>query len=406
MKRGLSWRLPAIWAMVVVCGGATTRGPVLEMDSVQEKALAEAAGPGFRVKRTSHFLVAFDTRPEVVDDLTARLEQTYHMVFQFCEMNGIDAHYPDRRLEVLFFDKRVAYERYLARVGLNGAGTFGMYQPMSNRSFFFNAANDEQVLKLQSQIAAANANVDQLERSIKSVPADGTRVEVTFADGRRIMGTKAEIEKKVAKEIDSVRADLKKAEGRRRDYCEHVNQTTVQHETAHQTLTNAGLHVRGAGNPKWLVEGLACLFETPPGPPGSGFSILNTGRLEDFRNAVGGNAKKRLTSRDYERAVAAGTISSPKQLILEPGLFDARGGEVGLRSYALAWAMAHYLQRNEREAFARYLLDISVRMPGDNPSPEQELELFEDHFGPIDEAFLRKFSGYILGLATRSSSGP
>ena len=100
-------------------------------------------------------------------------------------------------------------------------------------------------------------------------------------------------------------------------------------------------------------------------------------------------------------ATFAGRIASPRQLILNPNMLDARG-EAGVRNYAVAWAMAHYLQRNQREQLAAYLLDISVRMPGDNPSPQQELELFEDHFGPIDEVFLRKFSAYILGLTSHS----
>lgn len=389
------------WVAVAACGGATPRGPVLERDPSQEVSLAKQAGPNFKVKRTSHFLIAYDTADEVARQLDTRLEQTYHMVFQFCEMNGIQARWPDRRLEVIFFDKRAAYERHVAQLGVHAAGTVGIYHQYTNRSYFFNAANDEQVLKLKAQIAESTANIDNLERSLRQMPADGGPIEVQFSDGERFVGSKPEVEKRVAKKLDQARSDLKKVEARRQTYCNQINRTIVQHETAHQMLFNAGLHVRGASNPKWLVEGLACLFETPPGPPGSGFSVLNASRLEDFRVGVGGQTKRRLTSRDYEKAVRTGQMVSPKDLILQPELLNA-GGDAGLCNYAVAWGLAHYLQRNQREQLAAYLLDLSVRLPGDNPTPKQELELFEEHFGPIDEIFLRRFSGHILGLTARA----
>ncbi len=401
MNRLWAWCLAAAWLAVAAGEAATTRGPVLERDPSQEALLAKQAGPNFKVKRTSHFLIAYDTADEVARELDIRLEQTYHMVFLFCEMNGVQARWPDRRLEVIFFDKRPTYERHVARLGVNAGGTFGIYHQQTNRSYFFNATNDEQVLRLKEQIAASNANINNLQQSLRNMPANGGIIEVRFSDGERIVGSKAEVEKRVNKKLNEARAELKKVEARQQRYCDQINQTVIQHETAHQTLFNAGLHVRGAGNPKWLIEGLACLFETPPGPPGSGFSALNAARLEDFRVGVGGQTKRRLTSRDYETAIQTGRMVSPKELILNPELLNARG-DAALHNYAVAWGLAHYLQRNQREQLAAYLLDVSSRLPGDDPTPQQELELFEEHFGPIDEIFLRKFSGYILGLTARA----
>jgi hypothetical protein len=395
--------MPAVAVgLLLACGGATERGPILELDRGQEKDLADEAGPGFAIKRTSHFIVAYNTQPRVMDELTTRLEQTYFMVYQFCEMNGIKAHRPQRRLEVLFFDKRAGYDRYAAHLGIAAAGTFGLYHTPTNRSFFFNAANDPEIVKLGAMIADASENMRNMSKTLDDIPNDQTRFEVRFSDGRRFVGTKAEIGRQVSKEIEKSKAELGRLESRRKTYCEQINQTVIQHETAHQTLFNAGVHVRGASNPRWLVEGLACLFETPPGPPGSGFAVLNASRLHDFRVAVaGGETQKQITSRDYLRAVVDGRILSPSQLILKPGLLDARGDE-GTRAYALAWALCHYLQRNQREQLAGYLAVVGSRHPGDHPRPEEELALFEEHFGPIDEVFLRKFSAFILGLTARA----
>ena len=58
---------------------------------------------------------------------------------------------------MILFDKRSAYERYAAGQGVSAAGTFGLYHIGTNRSFFFNAANDAQIVNMAG-LAAYNVS--------------------------------------------------------------------------------------------------------------------------------------------------------------------------------------------------------------------------------------------------------
>jgi len=395
--------LPSLLIGGVAAGSSSETLPI---DANQEADLLRVAGPGFSLKRTAHFVIAYDTEGSLVDGLTGRLEQTYHMVYRFCEMKGIAVRRPDRRLEVLFFDRRGAYDRYGASIGFRSAGSYGVYFESTNRSAFFNVANDPELIQLQAAVAAARRNIDDLVETMNRIRGNQVRLEIQFPDGRRIAGTKAQVKKELTARIGSTREELDDLDGRCKTYSDRINRTVIQHETAHQVLYNAGVHVRGASNPKWVVEGLACLFETPPGPTGTAFAAINQLRLHDFRSAVaGGSEKRRLTWRDYDRAVAAGRLVLPQRLITEPRLFAGRGG-AGAAHYAATWALTHFLQRAHGDQLAAYLKEASSRAPGADPTPAQELALFEKHFGPMDQVFLRRFSGYILRLGVSGVKNP
>jgi len=380
-------------------------GDALAIDEGREAALLRAAGDGFQIKRTPHFIIAYDTDRDLVDELTGRLEQTYHAVHHFCEMNGIEARGLDRRLEVVFFNHRASYDRYSAGIGFRSAGTYGLYFEPTNRSAFYNAINDPELVQLHAEIVGARSSLDDLSRAVNDIKGSRTQVEIEFADGRRISGPKAEVKRVVAKEIESARDKLHALDARRKACCARINQTVIQHETAHQVLFNAGVHVRGAMNPRWLVEGLACLFETPPGGLGTGMAAINQARLKDIRSTVSSRRnKRRLTSEDFVQAVSDGRLTPPPRLVADPGLFDERGDR-GAIHYAAAWAMTHYLQRTKTAELAAYLKVLSRRRPGFRPTPASEVALFEAHFGPLDETFLRRWGGYILNLHYRPVKG-
>jgi hypothetical protein len=62
---------------------------------------------------------------------------------------------------------------------------------------------------------------------------------------------------------------------------------TVIHEAAHQTAYNVGIHRRFAEQPRWLVEGLAMMFEArglwDARSTHTQKDRINRGRLDDFR---------------------------------------------------------------------------------------------------------------------------
>ncbi len=370
----------------------------LPPDEAQEKALLQAAGgEGFHTHRTAHFAIAYNTSRALVESLSARLEQTYDSVSRFCERSGFPARDLDRRLEVVFFNTQDDYARYARPFRFNSRGTYGFYYERTNRSAFFNVHNDRELRQLDESIRSARENADQLEETVKSIRGSAAFVDVVYADGRRARLSRAQAKD----EIEETRRKIVSLDRQQRAYCDRINRTVIQHEVAHHVLYNTGLHARFAANPKWLVEGLACMFESPPSANGSGLSAVNQSRLKDFREAIAGDSEaKVLNSGLYERAVDEGRMTSLADLIQHNELFESRGEE-GATHYAAAWALVHYLHRTQNKALPAYLREIAARKPGTVPKPDEELALFEKHFGPVDDAFAARFSNFIFSLPYR-----
>lgn len=120
------------------------------------------------------------------------------------------------------------------------------------------------------------------------------------------------------------------------------NLATVMHESAHQTAFNTGIHRRGAEDPRWIVEGLGCLFEAPGIYNSSHFRALrdriNHGRLHAYRNSVGDDAKTLISS----------VVASDKLFRRDPN-----------RAYAVAWALTFYLAERQPRDYMRLLKRIA-----------------------------------------------
>lgn len=387
--------------VLAICAGAgpATRPAETEIpvNPLQEAQLRAAAGPKFQIKRTSHFMVAYDSTPDIVNDFTARIEHTYAAIYRFCDLNGIEAHRPTQRLEAIFFNDRETYDRYGKMIGFPSEGTFGVYHQGTNRSAFFNVLNNPSLLELQASIAESRQSLNRLSRALSRIRDRTARVQVELRGGRVLTLTRNE----AAREIDKARRELRSLEIRRTNYFDLINRTVVQHEVAHQVLFNAGVHVRGGGNPKWLVEGMACLFEPLPDALGSGINTINQLRLRDFRRSISKERQGgRLTGADLLEAIESDRVIDPAELVSTPELFNEREDR-GTTVYATTWALAHYLHRTRLESFVAYLREVAARPPGVPVSSEQERALFARHFGKPDAAFIMRWGDYILRLPYR-----
>lgn len=364
----------------------------IPVNEAVEKALLEEAGSGFSIKRTDHFIVAYDVAEKTLAELVSRLEATYSSVYRLCKINELPARRPKGRMEVFFFDDYEDFGRYATRMGFAFQGMNGFYYEKTNRSAFFNADHDPQMLKLQLSLAAARGNMTALQGAAGSAVPDSRRVPVRFPDGKEITITKSDAKLRIAKS----REEVMLLENRMNKHVERINMMVVQHEAAHQILFNAGVHVIGGMNPMWLAEGLACLFETPPSKRGAGVGALNQWRLYDFRNAVGnGRSRGRLPARGFLASVDRGQMVHLGQMLTDRGLFAARDDSLGYR-YAESWALVYYLQRQKADQFADYIRRVSSRRPGQGISPEQELADFEASFGRADGNFAKAWVTWIL----------
>ena len=122
---------------------------------------------------------------------------------------------------------------------------------------------------------------------------------------------------------------------------------TMIHEGTHQVAFNTGLHSRIGANPRWLVEGLATVFEAP--------GIRNSGGAGPARTRI--NHERFLSFGDYSKS-----RRNPKSLetfLSSDEMFQTSV----LDAYGEAWALSFFLIETRPRAYAEYLRAIATRDP-------------------------------------------
>jgi len=139
---------------------------------------------------------------------------------------------------------------------------------------------------------------------------------------------------------------------------------TIIHEATHQTAHNVGVHLRSTAQPKWLVEGLAMMFETPG--MREAWSIhsrpkrINRGRLRYFL--------KTLDRRPSDTLV---------RLVTSDAMFRADAGA----AYAESWVLSFYLFETRSQDYGRYLARVAARKQFSTYSAKARYADFVSAFG-------------------------
>ena len=143
-----------------------------------------------------------------------------------------------------------------------------------------------------------------------------------------------------------------------------ANADTIIHEATHQTAYNVGVHRRFAEQPRWLVEGLAMMFEARGvWDARSSFGRddrINAGRLYDFRNGL----EQRSSS----------TI---RQLVASDQLFRTSARQ----AYAEAWTLSFFLSETRPTEYSNYLARVAARKAFSKYSARARLADFVKAFG-------------------------
>jgi len=365
----------ALGLAVLLPDGVGAAPPAVQSATGTHAELRRLVGPGAKIITTRHFVVVYDTPIETVHRLTARVEATYRSIEKFCTFNKIDFVPPREPLAILLFDEPESFHRYAASIGVNAEGLSGFYYTGNNCSAFFNVLNHPNLSELRREIG-------HLER------------QVARFSGRQLSKTERNEKRAAAKRLHLIR-------NRRNRMVEKLNRSVVQHEVVHHLLFEAGVHPRGIPIPGWLVEGLAMLFESPPSSKGAGIGVVNQMRLADFRAACGeeldpqNKRPRKMEPETLRHAYDAGRFIPLRRFIpLSQLPNDANVGYY----YAQAWGLTFYLQRTHRKELAGYINTLAHRRPGEQPTPEEELEQFEVIFGPVDERFERRWAALIFNL--------
>ncbi len=318
----------------------------LPVNEKSDKKLKRAVGTGAKLKHTAHYSIGHDTDDATLSGFVTRVEATYTAVGKFAEKMGVRTDVPEEKLQIIFYDKFAGYEKMLGKEGIKASEDVpGMFFPERNRSFFFNFSDAETLRELKQAL-------DEIRQAGK-----------------------------IAKRLGGARPDftrIKAYENRIAEYEDKVNRSIVQHEVAHQVMFNLGVHNRVfEANPRWLVEGLAMMFETPPSGEGAGIGAVNQGRLARWR--------------DLEKAKELPPI---RDLIMNGNLLLPTA-EKGEQAYAQAWGMVHYLHRTKRPQLAKYIELVNQRKEEREYKGEEEIKLFEKVFGKLDAEFIDKWTTYM-----------
>jgi len=155
---------------------------------------------------------------------------------------------------------------------------------------------------------------------------------------------------------------------------------TVVHEAVHQLAFNSGLQVRMADNPLWLSEGLAMYFETT-----SARSTLlwNRPGLVNPRHQPG-----------FMKLLEANQVSGGMNTLIESDSAFLNAAEMPA-AYAKAWALTHYLMREEKTGMQKFLHNMTQRKPMVGLTAEERTQEFLTAFGKLPDEMEQELVSYI-----------
>jgi hypothetical protein len=202
-------------------------------DKLAERLLADLPG-GFRIHRTPHYVVCYNTSRAYAQWTSSLLERLYKAFTNYWENQGFELEEPEFSLPVLVFNDRQTYDR-LSRDDLPaGVGNIvGYYSLRSNRVNMFDLTGAE-ALRGAGSHRGSMREINQMLSQPAAVPLVAT----------------------------------------------------IVHEATHQIAFNCGLQTRYADIPLWLCEGMAVYFEAPDLASTRGWrgiGRVNYPRLTTFR---------------------------------------------------------------------------------------------------------------------------
>ncbi len=321
-------------------------GGGLPADKKAEEAALAALGPlaeDFRIKQTQHFSVLYNTNEEDLAAFCLAIEKTYRSCEKLSERLGVGVVPPKKKLIIHYFSELQEYSGHSERLGLGkrDENTPGFYYPASNLSYFYDFRNSD---TFKRKRAEAEAEIERIAAQLKRG------------------GLSAAERKRLSAQMQQARAILNRASS----LGGGQNESTVQHEVAHQVLWNIGFHNSKSflANPRWFVEGVAQAFEPISTGKAANIGLVNQERLQSFQSLA--KADKLIPLREF--------VATHEFFATQTGI-----------AYPQSWALFHYLGRTKGEGVKKYI-ELVNRRPADyRPAPDRELADFEKAFGKLDD---------------------
>ena len=351
-----------------------------------EVALAALHGPGARIHRTKHWRIAHVGDPALARRRGEMLEAAWRKFHGLAERIGMEPRVLGDRLEAHLFPDHASW---MAAVGLPAekvGGMNGLFLGTTGRIYLYDTATSPRARAAREEASGEIAALAEARAALETQREQLALLERALAEPGRVQGEDrrrkleawvAEAKEKIvhhAAEVSRREGELRRYEAEVERYFSEENLASTTHEACHQIAYATG--VNRMGQARWLVEGLATLFEVT-----SRASFVleapNEGRLRDVRAAWaagrGGDVARIVTDACY------------------------RDGESESLAYAESWSLCYFLAMRRPEAFARYVRE-SAALPETQASAPARLAEFRRFFGDDLDALARDWRGYVSRL--------
>ncbi len=330
--------------------------------------LAKEFGKQFKIASDGQYIVCASSQH--ANAYAQLFDDTYRSFRNYFSRKGFHLPKPEFPLVAIVFPDFNSYSKYQRKEGLNPSrGIIGYYMRTSNRVALYENNNPSLSLKQSSldqnsitnlnQSAYLNQPIDQFLMTQDS-HLSGLNSFMNSFDTRTASNNIDQINSRMS-EISLPFARISRTE--------KSLEATIIHEATHQIAFNTGLHSRIGDTPKWIIEGLATVFEVP-GIRDSKTTVkaiqrVNRDRYIWFRNY--------LSKRRKEKSLVSFISGDQK--------FQSNGQQTVLDAYSEAWALSFFFLETQPVKYARYLRKITARK-GSNIYPAQErLKDFKSVFG-------------------------
>ncbi|MBN1491928.1 MAG: DUF1570 domain-containing protein [Phycisphaerae bacterium] len=331
--------------------------------------------------------------------LAASAERVYDEILAFCAYHGLPVTPPPEKLEILFLTDVETYRACARLAGLGRIKTYGFYDEKTNRCVFVDVGADPEIADLRNALKRAAQNANTIKAQLDATTSDAGEITLTYGDGSQVTLPVEE----ARRTLSAAKAQLRQIQARYDRYTDEINRTVTRHEIAHQVFFNIGVLRRNGSTPSWFVEGLAVLFETPEIPYATKPRSINGARYNDLHEAVCPHeSEESLNAAMVTTAVHEGRLLPLRNLVgaswennrQQPSPSRREDGDTSLL-YAQSWALVYYLHRQQKDKLGDYVRRIQRRTNA-NIGPEVEIRDFEAAFGPLDDAFTRRWAAWLV----------
>jgi hypothetical protein len=332
-------------------------------------SLRRQFGKTLEVRSTRHYLVAAPKgKAKAYAELFEDIYRTFYMHFS---VRGFKVSDPEFPLVAIIFPNHAAFAQYAKQDSVDARpGLMGYYMRTTNRVALFEGQSPR---KESAKISSGKIDAPDKIRGAGLQPAKNAgkmtgykpapRSDRTFGGRVKMVPINEAFDSK-NKVPQLADYSLRRAgdswgaiEGSLRD--------TMIHEATHQVAFNVGLHTRIGNNPKWIVEGLATVFEA------EGIRDSSIGRSAKYRI----NRDRYIWFQNY--AKERHKKGALEKFIRNDSMFKSQT----LDAYAFSWALSFFLIETRPRQYSKLLKQLGSRDVLNQLTETERLQMFKKTIG-------------------------